>query len=117
MKSVWETHKGKKIFYARYDHLSLEEVRSEVAAVEKEMLKQPPDSVLLLVDITGTIISPEALNLYKNVALHSNKILHKTALLGVPGARKTLVDIIAKFSGLSASSFDDGQKARDWLVS
>ena len=31
MKSGWETYKGKKIFVARYDHLTAAESRIEIA--------------------------------------------------------------------------------------
>jgi hypothetical protein len=88
-----------------------------VNAVEKEMLQQPRDSVLLLVDTSGTIITPEALNIFKNVALHSKPFLHKTAVLGITGARRTFVEIVVKFSGLQVMTYDILQEAKDWLVS
>jgi hypothetical protein len=116
MKSYWETYKGKKIFYARYDHLTIEAVRTEVVDVEKEMLKSPLGSVLLLVETTGTIISPEALNLFKNVALRSNKHIIKSAILGMTGARMAIMDIVSKFSGLKVQAFDTEEKAKDWLI-
>jgi threonine aldolase len=116
MKSYWENYKGKKIFFARYDHLSIEQVRTEVVDVEREMLKSPPASVLLLVETTGTIISPEALNLFKNVALKSNKQIIKSAILGMTGARMAIMDIVVKFSGLKVSAFGTEEKAKDWLV-
>ena len=116
MQSTWETHKGKKIFFARYGHLTIEDYRAEIDAVEKEMLRQPRDSVLLLVDIAGLIITPEALNLAKNVALHSQPYVRKTALLGMTGARKAIVDIIVKFSGMKVEAFETVEQAKDWLV-
>ncbi len=116
MQSAWETYKGKKIFFAKYGHLTPEVYRAEIDAVEKEMLAQPRNSVLLLVDTVGLLISPEALNLAKNVALHSQPYVIKTAILGMSGARKTLLDIVAKFSGMKVEAFDTADQARDWLV-
>ena len=112
MKSYWETYKGKQIFFAHYDHLSLAEYRAEVQAVEEEMMKQPPKSVLLLMDTAGIILSPEALNLAKNTALRCNPYLRKSAILGMGGARKTLLDIVSRFSGVNVAGFDTLEQAR-----
>ncbi len=117
MKSGWEIYKGKRIFRGRYDHLTLDEIRAEVSAVEKEMVQQPVDSVLLLVESAGTDASPEALSLFKNVALHSNKYVRKSAILGVTGVRRMILEIIVRFSGMNLIPFYDEQEAKDWLVS
>jgi hypothetical protein len=116
MKSSWETYQGKRIFIGRYNHLPFEEIQPEASAVEKEMLIQPHNSVLLIVTTAGTIISPQALNIFKNVALHSKPFIKKTAILGMTGARKAILDIVVRFSGMQVSSFEDMQKAKDWLV-
>jgi hypothetical protein len=116
LKSTWEDYKGKRIFFARYDNLDADEVAPEIAAVEKEMFKQPLDSVLLLVETTGVAITPSALNQFKNVALHSQPYLHKTAILGMKGPRRAFMDIVTKFARLSAMAFDTAEQAREWLV-
>jgi hypothetical protein len=43
--------------------------------------------------------------------------VHKTAILGITGARRALLDIVVRFSGMQVVPFDDVQKAKDWLVS
>lgn len=116
MKSYWETYKGKQIFYARYDHLVLEEYRAEIIAVEQEVLRQPKNSILLLVNTAGIILSPEALNLAKNTALHSQPYLRNTAILGMSGLRKTLLEIVVKFSGVKLAAFETEEQAKDYLV-
>jgi hypothetical protein len=116
LKSYWETYKGKKFFYARYDKLSIDQLRLEMNDALNEVLKQPANSVLLLVETTGTLVSPEALNLFKNLALKSNKVALKTAVLGVTGARRTMLDIVVKISGMKVSPFETEQQAKDWLV-
>lgn len=35
MKSSWITYKGKNIFYARYDRMTVEEVRTEVNDIKQ----------------------------------------------------------------------------------
>jgi len=116
MKSEWEVYKGKRIFRGRYDHLTLEEVQSEASAVEKEMVQQPPNSVLLLIDTAGTDASPEALRAFKNVARRSNEHVRKSAILGVTGVRRMILEIVRRFSGMALVPFSDEQEAKDWLV-
>ena len=117
MKSYWETYKGKRILFARYDHLALDEYRAEIEAVEEVVLQQPKNSVLLVVDTTGIIISPEALKLAKNTALHCRPYIRKTAILGMTGARKAILEIVVKFSGNPVAAFETVERAKDYLVS
>jgi hypothetical protein len=116
LKSNWETYKGKKVFYARYDHLTFEELQVEMRAAEKEVIQHPADSVLLLINTTGTIITPSALNLFKEVAMSTRKQAHKTAVLGITGARRAMLEMVVKFSGMQALPFDDETLAYDWLI-
>ena len=117
MRSHWEDYKGKKIFIGSYSHMTLEEYRAEVAEVEKETVKHPPDSVLLLVETAGLIMSPEALSVTKGLTKRTQPNVHRTAILGITGARRALLDIVVKFSGMQMVPFGDVQKAKDWLVS
>lgn len=116
MKSSWKIYQGKRIFFARYDKLTIEELRSEIGAAEKAILYQPSGSVLMLIDTTGTIITPEALNIFKNTALRTKQYMSKTAVLGVTGSRRVMLEMIVKFSGMKLVSFDTLQQAKDWLM-
>ncbi|MCE1255044.1 MAG: hypothetical protein LWX83_16040 [Anaerolineae bacterium] len=118
MKSGWEEHKGKKIFIARYDHMTLQEVRAEVNEVKRNMTLGSADKTLLvLVDTTGTIVSPEVLNLYKEVSAASGQLQTRTAIIGMSGPRRSFLEIVSKFSKSKVVPFDEVQKAKDWLVS
>jgi hypothetical protein len=116
MKSVWETINGKKILLARYDHLTLDELRLEMKDVEKQVVSQPEGSVLLLINIVGTIITPESFTLFKDLASRTKKYPYKTAVIGISGARKTMLDIIVKVSGLAVAPFDTLEEAKAWLT-
>jgi hypothetical protein len=118
MKSSLEVHKGKKVFVARYDQMTMEEVKIEVDAVKQYMGSAPDKTALVLVDATGTIISPEVLNLFKQVSSHAyGKLTTKTAILGMSGTRRTFLEIVNKFTQNKIVPFDDRDSAMDWLVS
>ncbi len=118
MKSGLEEHKGKKVFVARYDHMTMEQVKAEVEDVKKFMGTTPDKTALVLVDTTGTIISPEVLNQFKQISAQvSDNLTTKTAILGMNGPRKTFLEIISKFTKNKTVPFDERQAAIDWLVS
>lgn len=118
MKSGLETYKGKRILVARYDHMTNTELKNEVDEVMAYMTQnQANEDVLVLVDTTGTLVSPDVLTLFKEMSVKSTDFKTKTAILGMTGPRKVFLEIISKFSKSSAIPFDDLQSAKDWLVS
>jgi hypothetical protein len=118
MKSGLEIYKNKRIFVARYDHMSNAELKAEIEEVMTFMAQNPvTEDMLVLVDTTGTLVSPEVLTLFKNMSLKSTQFKPKTAILGMTGPRRVFLDIVAKFSKTPAIPFDDMASAKDWLVS
>jgi len=116
MKSHWETHKGKKIFWAIYGNMPMDEYRAEIAAVEKELKAQPEGSVLLLVDSTNQLMSPEALDLGYKMAQATDPYVHASAILGVKGVHRFFFSIAALFSKPKVAAFSNAQQAMDFLV-
>ena len=118
MKSGPEIYKGKKIFCAHFDHLTLEELQVEVQEIVEYMTGPAETIRLILVDSTGTIISPAVLNEFKKISTAAGeKKPDKSAILGMTGPRKVLLEIINKFSKNPTFPFEDKQSALDWLVS
>jgi len=89
---------------------------AEVTEVEALLLKQPVNSMRLLVDVTGTVISPSTLSLLTKTSLDMKKYIHATAVLGVEGVRVQLLDMLVKASGLPAKSFKTEEEAKNWLA-
>jgi hypothetical protein len=117
MKSGLETYKDKKIFVARYNEMTKEELIAEVNEVKNYMAaNQVSEDMLVLVDTTGTLVSPDVLGLFKEMSLKSTQYKTKTAILGMTGPRRVFLDIVAKFSNASVTPFDDINAAKDWLV-
>ena len=116
MKSHWMTHKGKKIFYADYSHLSPEELKVEVAAVEPILCSMPKDSVLSLADVSGTYGTHDAMKIIKGITAKTKTHVHKRAVIGVVGVQKVLLKAVNQFSGQETVPFDSIDEALDWLV-
>jgi hypothetical protein len=116
MKSRWITHAGKSIF-----HIDLSDFWTDVDALKAELdeasaitCQQPENSLLVLTDVRGTVLSTEVLNIGKESSARTTKHVHKTAVLGISGFRKVLLDAVSRFSGQCFAVFEE---AKDWLVS
>lgn len=116
MVSGWETHAGIRYFFCRYCNLTMDALKAEVMEVEAEFRTQPEHSIRLLVDVSGTIISTGTFDVLRSTAASMKKYLHCTAVLGVTGARRTMLDLLIKFTGLHVVAFDQQAEALEWLV-
>jgi hypothetical protein len=118
VKSGFITHLGTQLFYCRYDHFDLNTLCQEITQVEGILRRQPEDSLRMLVNVTGTIISPGTFNVLTKTTLDMKKYLHRTAVLGVEGAvRVQMMDMLVKATGLAVRPFKTEEEAKTWLAS
>ena len=118
MKSQWITHKGVRILHLRYDHFGDDSsgLRMEVDESFDEVMKQPPNSVLELVDVTDTTGSGENVDILRNAAAKCKTHIRMVAVIGISGVRQLIVQGVARITGMSFTLFDDVEKAKDWLA-
>lgn len=117
MKSNWIVHKGKRIFFCDYSGFQdFEAFKAEVDYSTSITITQSDDSVLLLVDVTGTIGNPEMVDYITESANKDKEKMKKTAVVGVSGYRRIFLRAVVRFTGMSVKDFDDIEEAKDWLV-
>jgi hypothetical protein len=119
MKSKWITNKEKKIFYADYSEFGkdFQKLKPEVAYANSIMMREPKESVLLLVDVNGTTGTSEITFYLKDAAIQVKPYVRKAAVIGVSGVRLALLRSVSFLSGMDIKPFDDFETAKDWLVS
>jgi hypothetical protein len=119
MKSNWETRAGKRILYCKFGdfHKDVEGLSAEIDAVDALILRERPDSVLLLVDLRNTVTSSAVVDLFKKSSAKTKGYVRKQAIVGIHGIQKMLVQAVAWFSRETFVLFDTPEAARDWLVS
>lgn len=91
-------------------------LRAEVEAADREILKEPPASVLLLVDMRNTVASGPAVELFKESSKLTASHVKKQAVIGISGFKRFLADVVARFSGQGMRLFDTEAEAMDWLA-
>ena len=118
MKSGWIVYKNQRILYADYTgfEMDFEGVNAEIAYINTLACQEPPDSVLLLVNVQGTTGTREAIGALKESAAKIKQSVFKTAVVGITGFKEVLMKMIASYSGLSMVAVKDLEAAKEWLI-
>ena len=118
MKSKWIEHQGKKIFYQDFSALFYNSaaVKEELKAVQEIVLKEPKDSVLVLSNFKDTQVGADLMSDLNKASERTKDNVHKTAVLGVTGFKRTLGDMLSKLTGQSLKYFEYEEEAKNWLA-
>ncbi|MBN1800881.1 MAG: hypothetical protein JW891_05200 [Candidatus Lokiarchaeota archaeon] len=112
----WITHKGKEILIDDYRNLQGDVFPSMINAIVSLTLKTGKKDLLVIVDVRDSFANKETVNAFNNAGKASKEILRKTAVLGITGVKKILLNVVNKFSKVGAKPFDTMEEAKEWLV-
>ena len=118
MRSNWIEHKGKRIFYQDFSQnfYNASAVKTELDEVQKVVIAEPPNSVLVLSDFRDTTIAGDLLSAMNAASRATKDHVRKTAVLGVTGVKRQLADLLTKLTGQPLKYFDEMEAAKNWLV-
>jgi hypothetical protein len=118
MRSNWIEYEGKKIFYQDFSKhfYNSAAVKTELAEVQKIVLAEPENSVLVLSDMRDTNVGSDLLPVMNAASTATKNHVRKTAVLGVAGVKRKLADLLTALTGQSLKYFDDIEAAKKWLV-
>ena len=118
MRSQWIEHKGEKIFYQDFSKLfyNAAAVKAELEEVQKIVLAEPANSVLVLTDMRDTNIGSDVLPSMNAASNATKGHVRKTAVLGITGMKRKLADLLTALTGQPLQYFDDVESAKNWLV-
>lgn len=110
-------HKGKQILLVDLSNCTPEEVAKISRLVPSYLAPEPPDSVLLLADFTGSKIDKSALTTIKETTVYDRPHLKRSAWVGTEGLPKVFYENIRSFSQRELPTFKSREEALEWLVS
>ena len=118
MRSNWIEYRGKQILYQDFSKrfFNSAAVKAELEEVQKIVLAQPLNSVLVLSDFRDTNVGSDLLSAMNSASEATKPHVHKTAVLGVTGMKRKLADLLTALTGQPLKYFDDIEAAKDWLV-
>jgi len=118
MKSKWIEYNGKQIFYQDFSNNFFNEqaVMDELKEVQAIVLSQPEDSVLVISNFTNTEITMNLMPQLNEASSKTKSHVHKTAVLGVTGIKRTLGDLLSRITGQALMHFNTEAEAKAWLI-
>ena len=110
------THNSKKIIFLDHSNLKgeayLKAVNDSIQMASQSSLKNR----LILVDLTGSIISNEVLQVLKTLSSASSPSIMKTAVIGAQGMQLFFLKAIATSSNMNIGTFQTQDEALEWLT-
>lgn len=112
-------YNGKEIAYLNYQGLGLEQMLQALedavkVAEKRSAAGEKPRPVLI--NITGAYAVPEFMEKSKEVGKRTRHITSKSAIVGITGAKKILLQAYNLFTNVNMKVFDDEQSAKEWLI-
>lgn len=109
------TYQGKEISYFDYRGMKMEDIlRTLDQAVTKAI--QENKRRLQLTNITGIYAVPEFMEKVQEAGKKTKHLTIKSAVVGITGAKKLLLNAYNTFTGANIKAFDDEESAKEWLV-
>jgi hypothetical protein len=108
----WIEHKGARILYADYSGLSGKEYIAVIEKFKNELRKQAPGSVVTLTNVTGTTVTNEVKDKFKELREQTEGISKAAAAIGLTGFKKAIAVLIRQDMHWA----DSMEEAKEWLA-
>lgn len=111
------TYQGKRILLV--DLSGIEEpsrLAREAERASRVVREEPPDSGLVLVDVTGVPYSLRAVRLLGEIAASNTPHVRARAVVGLAEMVRPVVLVIARYTGRPVEAFEDLEPAMAWLA-
>ena len=110
-------HKGKQILLMDFAYSEMEEVIKTIDEAALIIEKQPPQSVLGLVDVRASRFNNELSEKLKVFTAHNKTYMKVSAIVGVEKIKKVIYLAVLAFTGRKNLILKDTvEEAMDWLV-
>ena len=112
----WLTYKGHEILLDDYSNLKPDVFLPLINVVTDLTFKSGKENILLIVDVSNSYANKEIIAEFNVSGKRSKSLLKKTAVLGITGVKKILLNVVNRFTGLDAKAFSSLEEAQDWLI-
>ncbi len=110
-------HKGKQILYNDVSGIrNVEDALAIFDKTEKIAKMQPEKSIILLTNVIDTHNNIEATNALKEFSSAVTPYIKASAVVGVSGIKRIIVQSLMRVSGRDIHLFSDIEEAKNWLV-
>lgn len=90
---------------------------AHIASARELISRQPPCSLYILLDVTGSRFNTEIVDALRELASHNRPFVRASAVVGVSGVQKTVLEGVVAFTGrTNLKAFPDRNAGLRWLV-
>lgn len=119
----WIELNGKKVLFMEFAGATVAQSLAMIREYDESMRNMPPQSVLLLTDVTGAAYDPSIARQWKEARNRHDAAIRKSAIWGLQGlvglAIRGFIET-RRFLGFGEANapriFADGDEARAWLA-
>jgi len=109
-------HKGRQLYIMDCSNATVEEMDQVIEACERDVRSQPEKSVFTLIVSGGSSFSGETISRLKELARDNTPYVKASAIVGVTGLHKVVLNAVAMFSKRRFYIFDTLDEAMDFLA-
>ncbi|HET6231708.1 MAG TPA: hypothetical protein VFE05_16660 [Longimicrobiaceae bacterium] len=110
-------HRGKRILLMDYTGIRAPAEALEAIEASKGVVRlQPPKSLRVITDVTGSHYDSTVVAALKELASHNTPFVTASAVVGVTGLMRVVLSGIIMFSKRKIQTFDTREAAMEWLV-
>ena len=110
------TYQGKTILFEDFSNLSPgPEMFETIATAQQIVTRQPPKSVLVLLDATGVHFDADTLAAFKQSVLANKPFVKCAVVFGVSGLLNIALNAVSNIAGENFKSFPDKTSALEYL--
>ena len=115
-RAKWIDYKGKEILLNDYTNLQGDYVEI-IEALTSYILNSGKKEILLLIDLNDSYTNKVVVNGFTEAGKRVRPVVIRTAVLGITGIKKVLLNAVNKLSSIDANPFSTEEDAKEWLIS
>jgi hypothetical protein len=109
-------HRDHDVLINDYEGLSGELFAELVRENTARIVASGRTDLRLVIHMPGAFVDRQTLTEFKNAAVAVRPMVHQTAVVGVDGVQRFLLEVVNRFSGIGGRPFDTLAEALDWLT-
>jgi hypothetical protein len=112
----WVEHKGKKILFADYKDIELDDIEDVLKRLKIEYEIHPKHSVLDMTDVTNANYDRKTWKTFQEYGKLAEPYIKASAVIGITKPQKVMLKAYQVVTRQKVKAFDTVEEARDWLV-
>jgi hypothetical protein len=109
-------HRGLDVLVNDYEGLTGDAFAALVKANTDRILASRQGDLRLIIHMPGAFVDRQTLAQFKEAAVAVRPQVQRTAVVGIEGVQRFLLDVVNRVSGIGGRPFDSMQDALDWLT-